>query len=136
MKFADYLDTRDLEDIAKEALETIADTENDNSAEDIEEAKEVLKSMKGALGDFGWSVDDHEIPDTWQEVGDNLHVTLVREESIGDYWEERAEEIGILSKNALEFLGSAVDWDVVAENQEGTQATFLYKGDEITYFIY
>lgn len=136
MKFSDYLDTRELTDIATAALETIADTENDNSAEDIEEAKEVLKAMKGALADFGWSVDDHEIPDTWKEVGDNLHVTLVREESIGEYWEEKAEDYGLISKDALKFLGSAVDWDVVAENQEGTQATFLYKGDEITYFIY
>lgn len=135
MKFEDYLDTRDLETAATETLETIADTE-DATAEEIAEAKELLKAMKTALGDFGWSVEDSEIPWGWREVGDNLHVTLVRDDSIGEYWEERVEDWGLISKEAKEFLGDSVDWEEVAQNQDGTQGTFLYKGDEITYWIY
>lgn len=137
MEFPEYLDTRDLENLADKALEDARYTdEDDYDEEKLVAGQETLDAMKTALKDFGYDMEDEEVSWGWSQVGDNLHVTLVREDVIGEYWEEKTEEYGILTKDQLKFLEGSVNWDHLAKKQEGVRGTFGTHAGAVSYYIY
>lgn len=128
MEFKPYLDTRELSEEAQGAVDVgqalLAGDENLTSQE-IHEASNTIRAMSNALKSLGYNnFLAEEIPDLWIAVGNNIHVTLVREDTIGEYWSEAAIDFGRLTRDQAEEFESVIDWEAYARNQDGTVVNF------------
>ena len=146
MDFTPYLDTRELSTLAEEAVaigQALLAGDEGVTDEDIRTANHTLRSMSNALKSLGYQETVAEdVPDLWIQVGDNIHVTLVREDTIGEYWSEASLDFGRLTAAQHEEFSPVIDWDMYARNQGGTVVNFALpdsyglNAEPINYYIF
>lgn len=146
MEFKPYLDTRDLAKLAAEACEVgqaVIDGDENVTQEEIRDANHTLRSLSNGLKSLGYQdVPAEDMEATWNHIGDSIHVTLVREDTVGEYWSEAAVDFGRLTKDQAEEFDAVIDWDTYAHNQDGVMVNFALPDsyglnvEPITYYIY
>lgn len=142
MEFPDVLDTRELAVMANAAYEVgtrLIKGDPDLTNEEIADANHTLSSMRYALRDLGFTdVPYEEYADRWMQVGEENGTRLVKDEALADAWEESALETGLFTKESLKLFKGAVDWAVVARNQNLARANFNHpsRTEEITYWVF
>jgi hypothetical protein len=142
MEFTPYLDTRELSKLAEEALvvgQAFLDGDENLTKEEISDDNHTFRSMSSALTSLGYPVTRaEEYPDMWTAVGNSYHVTLVREDTIGEYWKEASLDFGRLNPAQHEEFGPVIDWDAYARNQDATVVNFndTRKSTTENYYIF
>lgn len=128
MKFSEVLDTRELASDANDAVEVghrLMAGDKYLTDEEIKDANHTLASMRYALRDLGFdNVPYEEMADRWMQVGEENGTRLVRNDYIGEFFKRHLLETGVLSKEIVELLKGAVDWDAAARNQNFSYANF------------
>lgn len=146
MEFTPYLDTRDLAKLAAEACEVgravLAGDEN-VTQDEIRDANHTIRSLNNGLKSLGYqNVVAEDLETQWLEIGNTIHVTLVREDTIGEYWSDSAVEFGRLTSDQFDEFGPVIDWDAYAKNQDAAQVNFALPDSyglnvkPITYYIF
>lgn len=146
MKFEAYLDTRDLATLAEEAVavgQAVVDGDENVSDKEISDANRTLRSMSNAFKSLGYqNVPAEDYADMWGTIGDTVGVTLVREDTIGEYWSEAALDFGRLRADQHEEFAPVIDWTMYAQNQGGTIVNFALPDDyglnatPVNYYIF
>ena len=154
---AEFLDVRTLAGLASDAYEVIT-SEGEKDGGEVADAEQVLRVLGAALVSLDKNIyfplteedfnainsEDEDAPkfvygediaELWEEMGDNIHVTLIAENYIEDYLEDVAKEFGWITDETPDFVINAIDWDSVANtmktNSEGGEITL----DGKTYWI-
>lgn len=128
MEFTPYLSARELSTLTEEALEVGKAFLNDPMAptdEEISEANQVLRASSNALKSLGYaSIQAEDMPAAWVEIANGTGELLVREDTIGEYWNGAAVEFGRLRTDQHEEFAPVIDWDTYARNQDSTVVNF------------
>lgn len=146
MEFTPYLDTRDLAKLAAEAVEVgqaVLDGDETITQDEIRNANHTFRAMSNALKSLGYQeLMAEDLEAKWLEIGNTMHVTLVREDTIGEYWSDSAVEFGRLTSDQFDEFGPVIDWDAYARNQDAVQVNFALPDSyglnvkPITYYIF
>lgn len=144
MEFPEYLDTRELATLCNDAVDVV-DNPDDYNADELAGAYQTLSAMADAqrsLNLYGFQdvEDGGNLADNWRHVEDEIHCTLIREDGIGDYWEEKVVEFGYMTQTAVDLMNYAIDWDKFARGQENVTIVFpdldSTYGRKVTYYIF
>lgn len=128
MDFSPYLDARELSTLAEEAVavgQALLDGDENVTDEEVRDANHTLRAMSNALKSLGYQDTQAEaLPDLWIAVGNSNGVTLIREDTIGEYWSEASLDFGRLTPDQHEEFSPVIDWDNYARNQDATVVNF------------
>lgn len=128
MDFTPYLNARELSKLTEAALEIgqafLADPMVPTD-EEISEANQILRASANALKSLGYAdIRAEDMPAAWLDIANNTGELLVREDIIGEYWNDSAVEFGRLRKDQYEAFAPVIDWDTYARNQDSTVVNF------------
>lgn len=131
--YENYLDVRDLAEIAEQCVETLSEWDGLSDDDEYTDARETLDAMKDALTDldgyqFGTS-EDSEVADKWKAVGDNIHVTIINDCYLREYVEEFLSDCGYLPADLPAIIVNNLDWDGIVEDWKADASGFYFDGE-------
>lgn len=137
IEHADYLDIRDLAELATECGSIIeASTDEDSDpvdAEELQEAKETLAKLAKLAEDLGRSVNAEDADDVASELeyyGDSIESTLISDDYFEDYCKELVTDLGYLPQDLPGFISSNIDWEGVADDLRVDYTNITLDGED------